>query len=137
MPIRIDLRRMPLVVVTWEGTCTDDEVEQYLTMMTEVVMRPDRRAVIYDASKAMLPSATQRRMQGVWLKEHESRIRYKTVGTAFVINSSIIRGGLTAVFWIQGLATQQLVCATLPEALSWAQQRLVDAGVSPRTAGSQ
>ncbi len=135
MPIRIDLNRMPLVIVTWEGACSDDEVQAYLTNMSEVVARPDRRAVIFDASKASPPGATQRRMQGAWLKENKERIQHKTVGTAFVIDSAIIRGGLTAVFWIQGLSTQQLVCATLPEAVQWAEQRLVDAGVvAPRLA---
>jgi len=137
MPIRIDLGRMPLVVVTWEGSCTDEEVELYLAAMAEVVTRPDRRAVVLDASRAALPSATQRRMQGMWLKEHEDRIKHKTVGTAFVVESAIIRGGLTAVFWIQGLSTQQLVCATLPEALAWAGQRLIDAGVTSRGARSR
>lgn len=127
MPIHIDTSQLPLVVVRWEGRCTDDEVSAYLDEMTALLLRPDRRAVIIDARDAVLPSANQRSMQAAWLRQHQLRIQERTVGTAFVIASALVRGGLTAVFWIQGLGGDQLVCATLGEAIAWAEERLTRA----------
>ena len=137
MPIRLDLNQLPLVTVRWEGVCTDEEVVAYLTEMTALVKRADRRALIFDARLAALPSATQRNMQGKWLKEHQLRIRANTVGTAFVIESAVVRGGLTAVFWMQGLGSEHLVCATFGEALAWSEARLAQAGLPVPRARTQ
>lgn len=137
MPIRLDISQLPLATVRWEGVCSDEEVSAYLTEMTALVKRPGRRALVYDAREAALPTATQRSLQGNWLKEHQLRIRANTVGTAFVIQSAIVRGGLTAVFWIQGLSSEHLVCATLGEALAWSGMRLEQAGLAVPNSSAQ
>lgn len=127
MPIRIEAAAFPLVIVRWQGINSDAEVAAYLSAMTEVVRRPQRKVIIYDALQAAIPTSTHRRMQGEWLKQNQSVIERLGAGTAFVLESAIMRGALTAVFWISPVPNGHVVTASVEEALAWARARLHDA----------
>lgn len=131
MAIHIDDSRFPLVVIRYVGSTSDQEFEQYLSQMEELVLaRRATNAVILDASKADAASATQRRMQAEWMKAHETTLRRYSVGNAFVITSTVVRGALTAIFWLQPPAVPSDVFSTYAAAEAWALERLAAAGAA-------
>lgn len=122
--IDVNDRGFPLIVVTFEGAVDDAQFESYLGRLDALWARKARAAILLDATRAARTPATQRKRQAEWLKANESSLRTHCAGTAFVINSPLVRGGLTAILWLQALPSPFIVVATLTEAERWARERL-------------
>jgi hypothetical protein len=137
--IEIDESRFPLVTVTFVGQVAEYEFDRYLQTMSRVLQRRAKNAIVFDARRAANPNATQRSKQAAWLKSHRDPIEKYSCGSAFVIASAIIRGGLTAILWVAPIPGEHTVVATLAEGETWAIGRLSAAGVSvpPRRASTR
>jgi len=114
--IRLDTSQWPVVIVHFDGQWHDEEFETYLDGMTEVLMRPGVRALIYDASNCTSVSASQRRMKAEWMKQNRATISHCTAGIAFVLPGALVRGVLTAILWMSPLPAPHAVVASLDEA---------------------
>ena len=128
---RLDQSRAPLYVVTFEGTATDAEFDKYLATMTLVVERQRKYGMIMDAMRSERPTSRQRKLQSEWLKDQDANLRAYSAGTAFVIGSALVRGGLTAIFWLQPPSVPTTVVSTLAEAESWVTQRMLERDIEP------
>lgn len=117
--ITIDVSDTPLVWLSYVGKVTDAEFEAYLAEYLEVLNRGQHYGCIFDASRAGVPSALQRRLQADWQRRHERRLKQLCVGGAFVIRSAPIRGALTAILWLQPLPFPHSVVSTPLAALEW------------------
>ena len=73
--------------------------------------------------------AAQRKRQAEWIESNREDLRRYTKGTAFVINNPLMRGALTAIFWLTRYETPYVVVATLEAAEEWALNRLAEAGL--------
>jgi len=126
--IRIDDTEHPIVTVTFDGDTTDEAFGKYLADMTSLVL--DRRLqtlTILDARKATAVSAAQRRAQAVWLRDNARLLARYSLGTVFVIESSIIRGVLTAILWLQPMPGPHIVVPSLALGRVWAKERIAEA----------
>jgi hypothetical protein len=133
--IRVDDSRFPLVVTTFDGPVSDAEFEDYLQATTKKTLaRQTRNVVIVDASGATRPPASQRKRQAEWLNENQALLKQYNLGTVFVISSALIRGGLTAIFWLAPMPSPTTVLATYSQAVAWAFERLRAAGIQPPAA---
>lgn len=118
----------PVVVVTFVGESTDDEFDGYLSRMSGEIERASGPvATILDGSRAGATPAKQREKQARWLRQNAGLLRRKSAGTAFVITSPIIRGVLTAIFWIERPSHEYTIVETLPEARRWVNLQLANA----------
>ena len=139
---KLDLSRRPLITVTFVGLATEAEFDEYLDEMTRMILeRKEKTVTILDARASGRAPATPRKKQADWLKQHERELRRYSLGTAFVIDSPLVRGVLTAIFWVQPMATAYAIVGTLEEAERWAMARLQEAGLTApppaRASGSQ
>lgn len=124
--ITFDESRLPLVVVTFRGDATTEEFEEYLRRLSANLARKQPTAIVIDSREFAVMPAAQRKRQAEWIDETRVvRTRY-TLGTAFVINSPLIRGALTAIFWLTKYDTPYVVVPTLEEAEAWALKLLAD-----------
>ena len=89
-----------------------------------------RYAIVLDASTAGVPTPSQRRMQTDQMRTDYERIKRQCVGGAFVIPSQLVRGGLTAMLWVQPLPFAHKVVADLPSAEAWCRAQLASNPVS-------
>jgi hypothetical protein len=128
--IQVDESRFPLVVVTFVGQLADHEFDRYLLTMSRVLQRRTKNALVFDALRAAAPTAMQRSKQAAWLKANRDLIVQYSCGSAFVIASAIIRGGLTAILWVSPIPGAHTVVSTLAEGEAWAFGRLAAEGVS-------
>lgn len=124
----IDVREdlAPLYIISFSGVPTDAQFDSYLEKLTRITVRPQARALIYDASNSGPTPASHRKKMADWMKKYDAHVRAGTVGTAFVLPSAITRGVLTAILWVQPMACPHLVVATLVEAKSWCNERLAE-----------
>ena len=111
--------------VKFEGPHTDAEFLEYLAESSRHVhARTGRTVALVDARKAAPMSARQRKQQADWQRKHERILRENTAGTAFVVSNAVIRGLLTAIFWLQPLPHEHLVTQSMAEAEGWCRARL-------------
>ncbi|HEX3771641.1 MAG TPA: hypothetical protein VHV30_12275 [Polyangiaceae bacterium] len=128
--IVVDDSRFPLVRVTFDGAVADHVFDAYLHALSRVLSRRAKNVIVFDALRAPPPTAKERAKQAAWLKQHRDVIERFSCGSAFVIKSAIVRGGLTAILWIAPIPGAHTVVATVAEAEAWALARLRDAGVT-------
>lgn len=128
MPIRVE-REPNLIVVTFVGEATDAEFDAYLEQMAkELRATKEPTASILDGSRATGASARQREKQARWMKDNHDLLSTKSTGSAFVISSRIIRGILTAIFWVQKPPGPYVIVETMTEARAWARSQTMRPG---------
>ena len=120
MPIQFHTQSDPVIWINFAGTITEREFDVYIETMTRYVTRGTPTLFLYDALQAEVPSATQRQKQAAWLERHEAALRKNSRGTAFVIGNPLIRGALTAIFWLRPTPVPYIVTGTRSEAERWA-----------------
>lgn len=133
--IEVSFVRKPLIVVRFVGATTDGEFREYLALLErnleDSLGRGTTTAVAIDASdQPNAISAAQRRIQADWIRAHYQSLATACVGTAFVAPTAILRGIITAVFWMQRLPYPYAVVGTLSEAEAWCAGQLA---ASPRS----
>jgi len=122
--IALDDTRFPLLVARFGADWTATEFDEYLAWHRDNLRRRQRFAIILDATRARSPNALERRKQAEALREGEPLLRQYCAGAAFVIPSSVVRGTLTAILWLQPPAYESVVVPTFGEADAWVKQRL-------------
>lgn len=139
--IDLDFGSWPLVVASFVGQPSDEAFAAYLTKLErnlhETIARGLKTSVLVDTTLGPLPSSTkQRKMQADWLAHNESILRAGCAGTAFVVQSPVVRGVMTAVMWMHDLPHPHATFATYDRAERWCIERLAAANidVSPRVA---
>jgi hypothetical protein len=99
-----------------------DSLREYLAEQTEQmrasVAAGDRAFIIIDARAGLRPPPAVRRIQAEWIKEHEALLAASMIGMAFVIESRMVRGALTAIFWVAGPPVKYTLCPSLDEAMA-------------------
>ena len=124
MQITIDRSSFPVVVVSYRGAPTTTEFETYLGALGELYRGGRPFGLVFDSTGAESPPATHRKLQADFIKRYEYSIRALNMGTAFVLDSMVLRGALTAILWLQPLPCPHFVCAEVNEARRWVRARL-------------
>lgn len=127
MRILVDQTDFPVVLVTIEGVATDAELEAYLHAMEGLIARAYTSSVrvahVIDARRTLTTPAGQRRRLAAWMKAHDDANRETCAAFAFVFDSALARGLLTAVLWLQPLPARHGIFSTVGEALEWAREQ--------------
>jgi hypothetical protein len=126
---------LPVVIRRAGGEMTDDEMRSRLEGTTRRLKDQARRGgqtvTIVDLTQASLPNEIQQNMHSVWLAQHEDLLKQVNLGTAFVVASQQVRGGLSTVLWQVFPQHDYTVTTSLDEAIEWAIQKLRDHGIEP------
>jgi hypothetical protein len=82
----IDSSEFPIIKVVFTGeAATQENFPVYLQQLKDNYNSRKPIAIIFDATKAVLPGITYQKMQAKWLKEHEQLMKDYCKGTAYVI----------------------------------------------------
>lgn len=125
--VTVDDDRWPVLVVTQRvEQLTDAERLQSLELSNSVLQSHglDRYAMVLDNRKAGPLPATQRKMMAEYMERHAMRARSRCVCTAFVSDSIMMRGVLTAIMWLRKPDVETQVFGDLDDAIAWARTRL-------------
>lgn len=120
--------------VYMDGRQTDDELKQRLEAFRELyvsLQREQRRTVLlFELGESFDYSARQRSIQADWGRDVAELEREVLIANAFVTPSLVIRGMITAVYWLWPPAAAYTVQATLLEALTWSFDLCEQHGIS-------
>lgn len=85
---------------------------------------PDqRRGVLYDTPTPGLTSAARRRQLGEILDTRKDKLRTITAGYVMVTPSTVVRGVLTAIFWLAPPPYDNKVVGSTVEGFRWLGER--------------
>jgi hypothetical protein len=121
----IEILEPSLYAQSFPARIVDGELSAFLVSL-DAFIRAQRRpfAWVVQADATVSSSAGQRRM----FAEAELRLqeydRVLCVGTSFVLSSPVMRGVVTAVYWLAPPVYPYRFFATMPEARRWAQEQL-------------
>ena len=125
----------PLYVVEFVGVPQDGEFETYLDSMLAIARRGELHAMVMDATRAGVIPPHLRKRQAEWMREHEAINRATTAGMAFVLEGKLMRGLLTALFWMQRMPCPYAVMASREAAVRWCASALGNKGIKLSAAG--
>jgi hypothetical protein len=101
-------------------------LREHLDGQTEELQRSvqvGRRAYLIIAAQGELrPPPEVRKLQAEWMEEHRDLIARNSLGIGFVIDNPLVRGALTAIFWVTRPPVPYKVHPTIAEALAHAVQ---------------
>ena len=121
----IDSSKFPIIKVVFSGEAANDEnFPHYLNEVKQCYSSKQPLAIIFDASKAVMPGIKYQKMQAQWLKENERLMKNYCKGTAYVIPNRIIRNVLSAIFAFQKQPVPYQVCRSNAEADKWVKSQL-------------
>lgn len=108
------------MIIRFTGNKSTDENFQAYLNQTKACYRSEKKlAIIFDATKATVPSFSHQKMQADWLKENKALMQEFCLGTAYVIPSSAIRLILKAIFSLQKQPVPYQIFETEKEAREW------------------
>lgn len=129
--ISIDYRRAPLIVVTFPRIITTAQVHDLFERYTLVAQRHRRVGYVFDVTHLDL-LASPGEIRGAFsdaFSAHFEVLQRSTVCEARVSRSTLLRAALNA---FDMLRTQKWPCAafaTVDEGVSWAWDRMAEAGL--------
>lgn len=97
----VDDRHFPLVVNIIPERIRAEQLPAFFAKSEAVLRRRQPYVTITDATACReLPNAMVRKALADWSKEFDPLMKQYTLGSAIVITSPLVRGGLTALFWL-------------------------------------
>ncbi|MBZ0120662.1 MAG: hypothetical protein K8H88_26955 [Sandaracinaceae bacterium] len=116
--------RWPIVVVRWPKDLTLHEVDGHFEDIKELAARGQRFVLVIDMLESGAPSATHRAHAAKRLAEIYPAVGHNVAGAAHVIGSALVRGILTAVYWLAPPPFETTIVATRQQAIEWAERKL-------------
>lgn len=131
---RVDATRWPVLIVQrLSDSIADAALASALEASARMIdERASRYSLVLDNRLARNMSATQRKLIADDMAKHAERTKRLCLGTAFVFDSALMRGILTAVFWLREPEVETRVFGDIEEAVSWAGLLHVNSSVGSR-----
>lgn len=125
----IDESRAPLYLLSFPKDPTDEQLQEMCTARERWAARARFQvAWVCDTTNLGNATAKQRRMLGEHLERFEPHDLAWNQGSAIVVPNALLRGIVTAVFWVKSPRFPHQSFATREEAIVWATQRLAEGG---------
>lgn len=110
-----------IVTVTPPPVLTDDVVTSILQGLEGCLMRGSSYVLIFDLSQSGTPNPLQRATLASHMRKNKPRIERSVRAMAVVAPSPIVRGVLTAIFWLEPPPVKHQVFANESDAKAWAR----------------
>jgi hypothetical protein len=119
--IKLELEEWPIVRVTPPRVVADDELKNFLSKFDSAVRaKGEEFAIVLDLRQCEKITTAQRRVMTDHMAEQDGK--GGVVGTAMVFESRLLRGILTAMFWVHRPQYPTRVFNSLAEAKAWTDE---------------
>ncbi len=118
-----DVSMWPMVVISMPPVMIDDDVVYMRECYEHVFAAPTRHALIVDTTTIVrVPDATMRRQMKEFEDGKRPIIREKNIGSAIIIQNTLVRGAYTALRWISPQPAPNKAFSTMEAAARWCVQ---------------
>ena len=127
--LAFDVSMWPLAVITMPPVTTPEDIEYMQSCYEHVFAAPVRHALLVDTTSIVrVPDATLRRQMKSFEDSRRPIISQKNIGSAIIIQNTIVRGAYTALRWISPQPAPNKAFATLQSAARWCVQGIEEDG---------
>jgi hypothetical protein len=126
--MRVDDGHWPVVVATYDGQQTDDDVEHYIRRMEDMYARREP-FVALTIVRAYASNFSHVRRLGAWTKANTESSREFCRGGAIVLPSSSARFLISSFFLVFVPPFPLVAFDDVPPAVAWVRQRLAEVGL--------
>jgi len=104
--------------------------EAILAKIDELVIAPKKPYVMITDTRGIteIPGADVRKLVAAWMEKNASG--HTSLGSATIVKSAVMRGALTALYWLFEPPTAQYVASDWQDAHAWGVSKLDEAGVT-------
>ena len=118
-----DVSMWPMVVISMPPVMIDDDVVYMRECYEHVFAAPARHALIVDTTTIVrVPDAGMRRQMKEFEDSKRPIIREKNIGSAIIIQNTLVRGAYTALRWISPQPAPNKAFSTMEAAAHWCVQ---------------
>jgi len=136
--VLLDKQAWPLVMVSFPpGKITNRAFETYLNNLEALFLTETQYVTVTDSTLLQTSiNAEQWAMLDRWIAKNASLIASLSLGNAIVVNSSLIRGVLTALYWVKKPPNPHKVVSSVQAGIAWGITQLLNQGaISSEQAG--
>jgi hypothetical protein len=128
---RLFLDYQPVFILTLGANGTRDDYAGLLAAVDRHVIATREPYIILTDTRgsASAPSADVRRLISDWMKKND--LGNTSLGSVTIISSAVIRGALTALYWLFEPKSPQAIVGTWDEARDWSVEKLRAARIPP------
>ena len=127
--LSFDVSMWPLAIITMPPVTTADDFEYLQRCYEHIFAAPVRHALIVDTTSIVrVPDATLRRQMKVFEDSRRPIISRKNIGSAIIIQNTVVRGAYTALRWISPQPAPNKAFATVQDAARWCVQGIEEDG---------
>lgn len=119
MPLNVIRDDLPILRLRYVGDYSDEELAAFLSEIDAVLKEPGQKVGVIDLIEATPGSAKQRKTQADWIRANEQLLAQSFRAAAIVTDNALVRGTVTAVFWIRPLPMPTHMAATIADAERW------------------
>ncbi len=126
--VQVQIQVRPITIKSFAAHLTLETARIRQLLASRDGPAPRKAVVIVDGSVALLPPAEARRMQADWLRANAELLKLVTHELGFVLPNPLLRGFVSAVFYLAPLPVPTTTHASLDEAIAWAVQEAQNIG---------
>jgi|SRR5271166_1885741 len=114
-------RRGPIVWAVPPPELSDEAIDAILSALEEHLARATPYVLLFDLTHAGMPNALQRQKLAAHIRDNTPRIKHCVRGVGVILRSTLVRGVVTAVFWIAPPPVPHHLFTSRAEAIRWAE----------------
>jgi hypothetical protein len=122
--MRFASREGQLLFVTPPAQLSTAIVDEILAGLVQQLTRGEPYGLVFDLSVSGIPNAMQRQRLANHMTDHAEAIRHTVRGLAVVAPHPLVRGIVTALFWVAAPPIAHNLFTSRAEATAWAKDRL-------------
>ena len=115
----VSTSQWPVIVYTAPGAVSDDEMQAVMDEVQTLKRLGAVHALVLDVRKVSQLSPKQRRMITTQMEDDKAITEQFTAGVALVFESRLLRGFLTAIFWVRPAIAPTRVFNAPQDAIAW------------------
>lgn len=122
--MQVDEAHWPIATLTFSPRPSEEEILAFVAANERFLATEERHATVVDMRAIIEAHPNQRRMTAAYVKRNFDALKKYRTGVAFVLNSSFLRGIVTAVMWLQRPPYEWTTVSTVEAGVTWCEQRM-------------
>jgi hypothetical protein len=129
VPIKMDLRSLPLVIHRVEGDVTREDVIGYIRHHDHMLGQGERVGVMLIVPKGSQIDRSMVEMHAAWMRERRGTLGERWVGLALVLEAAAARFMLSSFLLMSRMPIPYRVCNSYGEAARFLAERFLTEGI--------
>lgn len=116
--------RPQITTIAFNAHPTEQDVLDFIKLNETLLGKDVRHCTVVDMRLMLEATPRQRKMVADYMKSHFATLKAWRAGTAFVASSSVVRGIVAAIMWLQRPPYPWKIVANVETGIRWCEEQL-------------